>query len=116
MDAFGPLLREPDANAAYVVGSWARGEADPWSDVDGVLSHSIVELADWFAASIPKLAKLPEQAGLLDQYYVAARYPNGLPFEALGERQAREAIESARAFVGVARRATSPPGTGGSRV
>lgn len=29
-----PLLREHGAKAAYAVGSWARGEADSWSDVD----------------------------------------------------------------------------------
>lgn len=73
-----------------------------------VLGHSIVELTSRLAPSAPDLAKLREQAGLLDQYYVATRYPNGLPggvpFEAFGERQAREAIEAARAFVEVARR------------
>jgi HEPN domain-containing protein len=85
-----------------------------------VLGHSIVELADRLAAKIPELGKLREQAGLLDQYYVATRYPNGLPggvpFEAFGERQAREAIEAARTFVAIARRAANPSGPGGSRV
>ena len=77
-----------------------------------VIGHSIVELADGLAAGSPELAKLRERAGLLDQYYVATRYPNGLPggvpFEAFGERQAREAIEAAREFVGVARRGGRP--------
>jgi len=73
-----------------------------------VLGHSIVELCQRLAAAVSELGKLREQAGLLDQYYVATRYPNGLPggvpFEAFGERQAREAMEAARAFVGVAKR------------
>jgi HEPN domain-containing protein len=72
-----------------------------------VLGHSIVELVGRLARSLPGLEALRERAGLLDQYYVAARYPNGLPggvpFEAFGERQAQEAIEAARAFVAVAR-------------
>jgi HEPN domain-containing protein len=82
-----------------------------------VLGHSIVELVQRLSAAIPDLAKLREQAGLLDQYYVATRYPNGLPggvpFEAFGERQAREALGAARAFFEVARRRAGdvdPPG------
>ena len=77
-----------------------------------VIGHSIVELAGGLTAAHPELAKLRERAGLLDQYYVATRYPNGLPggvpFEAFGERQAREAIEAAREFVEVARRGARP--------
>jgi HEPN domain-containing protein len=77
-----------------------------------VIGHSIVELAAGLAVGIPELAKLRERAGLLDQYYVATRYPNGLPggvpFEAFGERQAREAIEAAREFVAVARGGPRP--------
>lgn len=34
LDALRPLLRRHRARAAYVVGSWARDEADAWSDVD----------------------------------------------------------------------------------
>lgn len=44
-----------------------------------VLGHSIVELVQRLAAAVPELGKLREQAGLLDQYYVATRYPDGLP-------------------------------------
>ena len=72
-----------------------------------VLGHSIVELIDRLARGMPELGKLREQAGLLDQYYVATRYPNGLPggvpFEAFGERQAREAIDAARRFIAIAK-------------
>jgi HEPN domain-containing protein len=72
-----------------------------------VFGHSILELLDRLAGSFPDLRSLREHAGILDQYYVATRYPNGLPggvpFEAFGERQAREAIASARGFVERAR-------------
>jgi predicted nucleotidyltransferase len=37
LSALRPLLREHRAKAAYLVGSWARGEADAWSDVDVVI-------------------------------------------------------------------------------
>ena len=37
LDALRPLLCEHGAKAAYVVGSWARGEADEWSDIDVVI-------------------------------------------------------------------------------
>ncbi len=85
-----------------------------------VIGHSIVELADRLAPSVPEIAKLRERAGLLDQYYVATRYPNGLPggvpFEAFGERQAREATEAAQAFVGVAKRAAGPSAPDAAKV
>jgi HEPN domain-containing protein len=72
-----------------------------------VIGHSLVELVDSLGERFPELRLLREQAGVLDQHYIPTRYPNGLaggvPFEAFGERQAREAIESARRFVGVAR-------------
>ena len=73
-----------------------------------VLGHSLVELADRLREQVPDLAGLREIAGILDQYYVPTRYPNGLaggvPFEAFGERQAREAIEGAGRFVEMAQR------------
>ena len=37
LEALRPLLHEQGAKAAYLVGSWARGEADAWSDVDVVI-------------------------------------------------------------------------------
>jgi predicted nucleotidyltransferase len=37
LEALRPLLREQGAKAAYIVGSWARGEADEWSDVDDAI-------------------------------------------------------------------------------
>lgn len=72
-----------------------------------VIGHSLVELIRRLHGSFPGLAELQESAGQLDQYYVATRYPNGLPggvpFEAFSERQAREAIEAAGRFVELAR-------------
>lgn len=57
------------------------------------LRHSLVELSARMRARVPALEALLELAGILDQYYVAARYPNGLPggtpFEAFSQRQAR---------------------------
>ena len=71
-----------------------------------VVGHSLVELVDRLRDRVPALADLREIAGILDQYYIPTRYPNGLaggvPFEAFGGRQAREAIEGAERFVGVA--------------
>lgn len=111
--AFGELaLREGfHAQACFVAQQTAEKALKSIAYAQGdrlVVGHSIVELANRLAASVPDLAKLREQAGLLDQYYVATRYPNGLPggvpFEAFGERQAREALEAAGTFVKVARR------------
>lgn len=75
-----------------------------------VIGHSLVELVERLHDRFPQLDALRETAGVLDQYYIATRYPNGLaggvPFEAFRERQAREAIEGAGRFVGVAREST----------
>jgi len=79
-----------------------------------VIGHSLVELVERLRERFPQLSTLRETAGLLDQYYIATRYPNGLaggvPFEAFGERQAREAIEGASRFVAIAREGL--PGSG----
>jgi HEPN domain-containing protein len=72
-----------------------------------VLGHSLVELVERLRERVPATAPLREMAGLLDQYYVATRYPNGLPggvpFEAFGRSQAEQALEGAAAFVALAR-------------
>jgi HEPN domain-containing protein len=81
-----------------------------------VIGHSIIELVDRLQTSFPEIAKLRERAGVLDQYYVATRHPNGLPggvpFEAFGERQAREAVDAAREFLELARRWGAEAGAG----
>jgi HEPN domain-containing protein len=73
-----------------------------------VLGHSIVELIARLVDRFPQLAELREIAGILDQFYVSTRYPNGLaggvPFEAFSESQARAAVDGAEQFVEAARR------------
>jgi len=72
-----------------------------------VLGHSLVELVERLQERVPALTPLREMAGLLDQFYVATRYPNGLPggvpFEAFGRPQAEHALEGAARFVSMAR-------------
>ena len=57
---------------------------------------------------VPELEDLRELSGILDQYYVSTRYPNGLaggvPFEAFGESQAAAAVDGADRFVQLAAR------------
>ena len=71
-----------------------------------VLGHSLVDLISRFADRVPGLADLTELAGVLDQYYVPTRYPNGLaggvPFQAFGESQASAAVDTAHRFVRLA--------------
>lgn len=78
-----------------------------------VLGHSLVELVHRYADSVPGLGELLEAAGVLDQYYVPTRYPNGLPggvpFETFGAAQGREALERAEAFVTLARKHLGDP-------
>ena len=77
-----------------------------------VVGHSLVELVARLSDRFLDLATLREQAGILDQYYIATRYPNGLaggvPFEAFGERQASEAVAGAERFVSRARAGGAP--------
>lgn len=72
-----------------------------------VLGHSLVDLVQRLGGRVPKLKALRELAGVLDQYYVPTRYPNGLPggvpFEAFGGAQAEAAVEAAKRFVDCAR-------------
>jgi HEPN domain-containing protein len=72
-----------------------------------VIGHSLVELVERLRERFPAIQALRELAGILDQYYIATRYPNGLaggvPFEAFSERQAREAVDGAARFVDAAR-------------
>jgi len=71
-----------------------------------VLGHSIVELLERLDLDVRPIDELREAAGRLDQYYVATRYPNGLPggvpFEAFGARQAEDAARDAERFVALA--------------
>ena len=73
-----------------------------------VIGHSLVTLILRYGDRAPELRDLRELAGILDQYYVPTRYPNGLaggvPFEAFGESQAAAAVDAAARFVQVAER------------
>lgn len=79
-----------------------------------VIGHSLVELVGRLHDRFPSVAPLREIAGVLDQYYIPTRYPNGLaggvPFEAFGEKQAREALDAAARFVDLARSHEAPRG------
>lgn len=93
------FIAQQAAEKALKAMAYAAGERT-------VLGHSVVELVDRLRERLPELGELRALAGILDQYYVATRYPNGLPggvpFEAFNERQAREAIEAAERFLGAA--------------
>lgn len=73
-----------------------------------VLGHSILVLTDRYADRVPGLGGLRREAGILDQYYIPTRYPNGLPggvpFMAFGEEQAVAAIAAAEDFLRLASR------------
>ena len=73
-----------------------------------VIGHSLVTLISRYADRRPGLNDLREVAGILDQYYVPTRYPNGLaggvPFEAFGETQAAAAVDAADRFAQLAER------------
>lgn len=72
-----------------------------------VLEHSVRELARQCAAHDAAFAALAEQAALLDQFYIATRYPTGLPAPAVPsetytESQARAAQQAAEEVIRVA--------------
>ena len=73
-----------------------------------VMGHSVIVLADRYSDRVPDLAELRDEAGILDQYYIPTRYPNGLPggfpFLAFTEEQATDAIAAAERFLGLAAR------------
>ena len=68
-----------------------------------VIGHSVVELLQSLLARHPSLVGLREAAQQLDQYYVATRYPNGLPAgtpaDVFSRNQASQALAYARQFV-----------------
>lgn len=72
-----------------------------------VLGHSLMELLERLRDQVSWVDALREAAGILDQYYVPTRYPNGLPggvpYEAFARGQAEAAVEDAGRFVGVAK-------------
>lgn len=94
------FISQQAAEKAVKAVLYARGERV-------VLGHSLVELVKRVGAAVPEIAERREGAGILDQYYVATRYPNGLPggvpFEAFGEAQANAALAEATQFVALAK-------------
>ena len=76
-----------------------------------VPGHSLVELLETAAEPTETLARLLDSARQLDQYYIPACYPNGLPggipAEIFTDSQAEDAVNRARAFIEVARAAIS---------
>ena len=77
-----------------------------------VPGHSLVELLARAAAGTDSLLHLRDSACQLDQYYIPARYPNGLPggipAEVFTDAQAEDAVVRARAFIVAARTLLSP--------
>lgn len=71
-----------------------------------VLGHSLMDLLERLREQAPGVDALREAAGILDQYYVSTRYPNGLPggvpFEAFARGQAEAAVGHAGRFVELA--------------
>jgi HEPN domain-containing protein len=97
----------------------SRAEAERWlrqAEHDlaerVVIGHSLVELAGRLQDRVPALRARREDAGILDQYYVPTRYPNGLaggvPFEAFAESQASAALAAAERFLELARAEVRP--------
>ena len=72
-----------------------------------VLGHSVAVLTNRYAERVQELADLRADAGVLDQYYIPTRYPNGLPggypFMAFSREQANSAVGAAERFVELAR-------------
>ena len=65
LTALRPLLRTQGAKAAYLVGSWARGEADGWSDVDVVIvAPSVRPAVERFKDYLPAILASPRPVEL----------------------------------------------------
>ena len=65
LDALRPLLRQHGAKAAYIFGSWARGEADASSDVDLVIvAPSALPAVERFKDYLPAILASPRPVEL----------------------------------------------------
>ena len=73
-----------------------------------VIGHALVELAD----SQEVMAQYHQRLAVLDQYYVPARYPNGLPggipADVYTRDQASAAVDTARQVVAAVRAELTP--------
>ena len=66
LNALRPLLRQQRAKVAYIIGSWARGEADEWSDVDVVIvAPSTRPVVERFKDFLPAILASPRPVELL---------------------------------------------------
>ena len=67
--------------------------------------HSVLKLLKELPIDVP--SELIEKAKVLDQYYIPTRYPNsfpeGIPSEFFGEKQAKEAVSYASEILEFAR-------------
>lgn len=81
---------------------WYLVDADPWG-------HSVQRLIAEFPGrdEVPDLAEWLDRAGLLDQYYIPTRYPNGLPDLTPGQvyrlDDARRGLEAAATLIAACR-------------
>jgi len=65
LSALRPLLSQHGAKAAYLVGSWARSEADAWSDVDLVIiAPSTRPAVERFKDYLPAILASPRPVDL----------------------------------------------------
>jgi len=75
---------------------------DPWG-------HSVAELAERAAASLPGVAEQRREIAGLDKHYIPTRYPNGLPggipSEVFSADDAQRALASARRTLAVVKEA-----------
>ena len=71
-----------------------------------VLGHSVQELSEAVRTKMPEFESLVASASRLDKYYVATRYPNGLPggvpYKAFGPEDAQLALDTAQSVLDVA--------------
>lgn len=76
--------------------------------------HSVAVLAVRYGERVPEPTDLRDHAGVLDQYCVPTRYPNGppggFPFMAYTEEQATNAVAAAKRFLLLASKQMSAAG------
>lgn len=74
-----------------------------WFGERVVIGHSIQKLSKDLVSKVPEVKSYIEKGGRLDQFYIPARYPNGIPEGApcdmFSESQAREAVGYAKDLI-----------------
>lgn len=89
-----------------------------WRGLEAPWGHSAAELCDAARTFDEAFAAVKSAAAALDKYYIATRYPNGLPggvpFEAFGPEDSERALADGSRVVDLAAQKTEvPPGLGG---